>query len=154
LLYLPPVDFLVHELKFRGNLTAARLLGQLLGEALLCRSGPLPEAVVPVPLHRSRLRERGFNQAIELARPVSRRLEIPLLVDHVERIHPSPPQSKLDLKARRGNVRGAFACRGGMDVQRVAILDDVITTGSTADAMARVLRRAGAVQIEVWAACC
>ena len=151
LLYQPPVDFLIKGLKFGGRLAAARLLGEWLGEVLQQQGGELPEYLIPVPLHPSRLRERGFNQSLELARPVARRLGIPLLPHGVRRIRHTQPQTQLDVEARRSNIRGAFAVNQPVSARYVAILDDVITTGSTVNEIARVLRAAGVEEIEVWA---
>jgi ComF family protein len=151
LLYQPPVDYLIKGLKFSGRLAAARLLGEWLGDALQQRVGNLPEYLIPVPLHPSRLRERGFNQSLELARPVARRLGIPLLPQGVRRIRHTQPQTQLAAEARRSNVQGAFAVSRLLQARHVAILDDVITTGSTVNEIARVLRAAGVEEIEVWA---
>lgn len=150
-LYQPPLDFLIQDLKFHGRLTAARLLGELLGEALERKGGPLPECIIPVPLHPTRLRERGFNQALELARPVAQRLEIPLLTNRVKRSRLTPAQSQLDFHARRENLREAFFINRAIQARHVAIFDDVITTGSTISELALVLRNAGVEEIEVWA---
>ncbi len=150
LLYQPPVDYLLKELKFHHQLTVARLLGDWLGEMLVHRQTPLPECIIPVPLHPARLRERGFNQALELARPIARRCNIPLVTKAVRRIRHTTPQVQLDLKARRGNVRGAFSANQMVLSRHVAVIDDVITTGNTITEVARVLRSAGVEEIEVW----
>lgn len=149
-LYLSPVDFLLKGLKFHGRLSHARLLGELLADALAMQPGPLPQALIPVPLHPARLRERGFNQALELARPVARQLGVPLL-DYGRRIRRTPPQMGLDAAARRTNLRGAFQASGPLPVQHVAVLDDVLTTGSTLREFTAVLAAAGAETIVVWA---
>jgi ComF family protein len=108
---------------------------------------------VPVPLHRSRLRTRGFNQALELARPLARCLRRPLLTRACVRIRATRPQSSLDTAAeRRRNVAGAFrVCRPLHGVARLAIVDDVLTTGATVQELARSLRAAGVGQVLVWA---
>jgi ComF family protein len=144
------VDYLLKELKFHHQLTVARLLGDWLGEMLVHRQTPLPECIIPVPLHPARLRERGFNQALELARPIARRCNIPLVTKAVRRIRHTTPQVQLDLKARRGNVRGAFSANQMVLSRHVAVIDDVITTGNTITEVARVLRSAGVEEIEVW----
>lgn len=150
-IYRPPVDTLIQGLKFHGRLTVARLLGELLGEALIQGSNPLPEYLIPVPLHPSRLRERGFNQALELARPVARRLGIPLIADGVLRTRQTLPQSQLNVNSRRANMRGAFVVSRALHARHVAILDDVMTTGSTVEELAQALRKAGIAEIQVWA---
>ncbi len=152
LLYQAPVDFLVQELKFHGRLAVARLFSDLLGEALeYWPEAFRAECIIPIPLHPRRLRERGFNQALELARPLAKRFQIPLLSEGVRRTRSTPAQSTLDLPTRQANVRGAFALSHSLSFRRVAIIDDVITTGSTLNELAQVLRQAGAQEIQVWA---
>lgn len=147
--YRPPVDYLVKRLKFSGELALGPLLGELLAVHIGRRTGPLPQQLIPVPLHPARQRERGFNQAAELARCVGRRLRIPLARHLCERRRNTGPQSLLPLNARRLNLRDAFVARGPC-AAHVAIVDDVMTTGHTANELARVLRQAGAKRIEVW----
>ncbi len=148
--YAWPLDRLVTRFKFHGDLAA----GRVLAEAWLREPRPLdlPQRLLPVPLHRSRLRRRGYNQALELARPLSRALGIELVPRGLRRMRATPPQSKLDGKARRANVRGAFRLQPGLDLpEHVAIVDDVMTTGSTLAECARLLKRAGVQRVEVWA---
>jgi ComF family protein len=145
------MDHLIKMLKFQGQLAAATLLGHLLQEALAHRTTPLPEALLPVPLHSKRLAERGFNQALEIARIVSKTLSIPVLVNAVQRSRATPPQVSLDAKARRGNVRGAFRLQQSLQAKHVAIMDDVITTGSTVAEVAQVLKMSGVEEVEIWA---
>lgn len=149
--YAWPVDRLLHRFKFRGHLANGRTLALALGEYLHLRAAPRPDLVLPVPLHRRRLAERGFNQAGEIAREIGRFLDVP--VDHgtVRRTHATPAQRGLGRGARRANLRDAFACRRRFDGLHVGIVDDVVTTGSTADALARALVRAGAVRISLYA---
>lgn len=155
--YTAPVSTLIHWMKFEANLPAALTLGVLLSEAvsqLLARAGAqAPDAILPVPLHRSRLRERGFNQALELARPLARHLDRPLLSRACVRVRATRPQSSLTAAAdRRRNVAGAFRLLRPLgDLRSVAIVDDVLTTGATVQALARLLREAGIEQIIVWA---
>ncbi len=107
---------------------------------------------MPVPLHRSRLRERGYNQALELARPLARRLGVPLRHDLLIRTKSTAAQSELDAPTRRRNVRGAFGLRAEAPLPaHVAVLDDVMTTGATLAECARVLKRAGVARVDVWA---
>lgn len=149
--YEEPVRHLLHALKFGHRHACARLLGELLA----ARLAPLPERpqlIVPVPLHPKRYTERGFNQALELARPLSRHLGIPLDAHHCRRIRATPPQSQLTALQRRRNLRGAFQIEGDISAQHVAILDDIVTTGATVGELARALKRAGVKKVEVW--CC
>lgn len=147
--YSPPVAQLIQGLKFNGKLYNARLLGELMAERLAAVQVELPELVVPVPLHTSRLRERGFNQALELARPLTRTLGVPLAAGLCRRCQATTPQTGLDARARRRNLKGAFeVC--GTSARHVALVDDVMTTGSTVEALARALKRAGMGRVDVW----
>lgn len=150
-LYRPPLDWLVQGFKFNQRLPPGRLLGELLAQYLAQHVTVLPDLIVPVPLHPSRLRERGYNQALELARPLARHLDVPLAGGLVQRVRATATQSLLPAEERRRNVRGAFDVMRPLSVGHVAIVDDVIATGSTVGELARVLRRAGAERIEVWA---
>lgn len=149
--YETPLPTLVGAMKFRGRLNHARLLGALLADAVQRRAAPLPQALVPVPLHPGRLAARGYNQAVEIARVVGRVLDLPLDVACCRRVLATPPQAGLDEPTRRRNIRGAFTALTPFPWGQVAILDDVLTTGSTVNELTRVLRRAGARSVEVWA---
>jgi ComF family protein len=148
--YGPPVDYLIRRLKFSGELGLAPLLADLLATRIRARAAPLPELLLPVPLHLARLRERGFNQATQLARRLGSRLDIALDYRLCRRQRRTAPQSLLPVGERRRNVRDAFTLAGGVPASHVAIVDDVMTTGHTVDELARLLRRAGVQRIEVW----
>lgn len=150
-LYRPPLDHLIRGLKYRRRLDHARVLGELLADALENRAGAWPDCIVPVPLHPARLRERGFNQALELVRAAARRFELPLAVEGLRRTRPTDPQTGLDARRRQINLRGAFVATRSFEGQRVALADDVITTASTVEECAKTLRAAGAAEIEIWA---
>lgn len=147
--YRAPLDHLLLGLKFHGRLAPARLLGELMAQWLMARLDAPPDHIIPVPLHASRLRERGFNQAVELARPIAKRFALPLSLAGVRRVRATPPQSALSRKQRLKNLKGAFEVLQP-PAGRVVIIDDVMTTGSTAHALADCLLRAGAEQVEVW----
>lgn len=149
-LYRPPVSYLIRGLKYNGRLSHARLLGELFAASLAARDAPPPDCIVPVPLHPLRLRERGFNQATELARAAARQYRIPLL-EGLRRVRHTTPQIQLDAQHRRTNPLGAFALGRASIGSRVAIMDDVITTASTVAECARILRAGGATDIEIWA---
>ena len=149
--YAFPLDRLLPRLKFHGDLAAGALVaGRMLAVA---RAAPRPQARVPVPLNRQRLRERGYDQALELARPLARGLGLPLRADLLRRTRATAAQSDLAAGARRRNVRGAFAVAGAGDLPaHVALVDDVMTTGATLGECARVLRAAGVARVDVWVA--
>jgi len=145
-----PLDRLESRYKFGADLAAGRVLSLL----WQCEPCPirLPQLLLAVPLHRSRLRRRGYNQALELARPLAYALDVPLRHDALLRRRATTAQTDLDAVARRRNVHGAFAVREGMALPaHVAILDDVMTTGATLAECARVLRHAGVQRVDVWA---
>jgi len=150
-LYQQPLDRLITDLKFHGALAAGRLLGELLARELGPQLETPPQLILPVPLHPRRLRERGYNQAAELARVLAARLHIPWHAGRLERTRDTPSQRGLRRGERRRNVRGGFSCRRLAGVQRVALVDDVITTGATVAELSRTLRRAGVDRVEVWA---
>jgi ComF family protein len=148
--YRFPVDRLVQRFKFSGDLAIGRWLALRL--AARARHEAHPQLLIPVPLTRARLRSRGFNQSVEIARAVSKQLRIPAAMRLLERTRDAPPQAGLSRRARRANLRGAFRCRRGVLAGRhVVLIDDVVTTGATADAAARALKRAGAARVDVWA---
>ena len=144
LAYEFPADALVQALKFRGELALAPLLAVLLAERVRTER---VDCIVPVPLSPERLRRRGYNQAVEIARHVpGGKLELTLC----ERTRDAPPQMELPFDARQRNVRGAFRCTRSLDGATVALVDDVMTTGATLDEIARTLKRAGAQRVVNW----
>lgn len=150
--YAYPVDRLVQGTKYRGAVAQGRVLSELLARCLQRRhAAPLPELLVPVPLASRRFRERGYNQAIELGRYVEKRLHIPMRANVVSRVRETREQATLDKRERRKNIRGAFEVVRDLPGKHIAIIDDVITTGSTVNELARVLKKAGARRVEVWA---
>jgi predicted amidophosphoribosyltransferase len=183
-LYAHPLDLLLTRLKFGHSLAAGRVLSQLwiaaLRESLADATiGAMPDVLVPVPLHADRLRERGYNQALELGKSLAREFSIPLAAHLLARTRATPAQANLDAKTRRSNLRGAFEYAGmraedrarrampqnvsfGSQSDRtlflsagppghVAIVDDVMTTGATLRECARTLKRAGVGRVDVWA---
>lgn len=148
--YAHPLDRLIQDLKFHHKLTIARLLGEIMADNLAHRAQPRPELIIPVPLHPARLRQRGYNQALELARPIARRLGVPLDFRSVQRQRATPAQSDLPAADRHRNVKDAFTVAANFRAHHVAIIDDVMTTGSTVEELAVALRKAGVEKIEVW----
>jgi ComF family protein len=152
--YAPPVDRLVLALKFNGRLALAPLFARMLRDAVLAthdQSGGLPTQLTAVPLGRQRLIDRGFNQALEIAKPLSRTLGIPLSAKLVVRQRDTSAQSLLHPDERHENIRGAFAIPdaaiGKIEGEHVGIVDDVMTTGQTLGELAATLKRAGAARV-------
>lgn len=149
--YAYPLDRLLQRFKYQGQLALGRVLGGLLAEAIIAQHIELPEALVPVPLARRKQRERGFNQAYELARPLARALTLPVRMDLCARARATRDQAALSAHDRRHNVHGAFVATRATLPRHVAVIDDVLTTGSTCEELARVLKRSGVDRVDVWA---
>jgi len=150
--YAPPLDALLTHLKFGRSLAAGRVLSELWITAARASLPSIPQALIPVPLHAGRLRERGYNQALELAKPLARAFGVALRNDVLVRTRVTSAQSNLDADARHRNLRGAFAVAPDATLPaHVALFDDVMTTGTTLRECARTLLRAGAERVDVWA---
>lgn len=150
--YAHPLDLLETRFKFGGDLAAGRVLAELMIARIGQDCPARPQALLCVPLHAGRLRRRGYNQALELARPLARALGLPLAPDLLVRRRATTAQTGLDGTARRRNLRGALALRPGHTLPpHVAVLDDVMTTGATLGECARVLRAAGVERVDIWA---
>jgi ComF family protein len=150
LAYAFPLDRLIPRLKYHGRLAIAPALGECLARTVAAL--PRPDRLVAMPLHATRIRERGFNHATEIARDVAKRLGLPLDTASCRRIRDTPPQMGLKHDARRRNVRGAFACSGDVRGLHVGLIDDVMTTGTSLDELAETLKRAGAREVTCWVA--
>lgn len=148
--YASPLDHLVHVLKYRGQLATARVLGTLLAGHVV-RHGLHQgiDVIVPVPLHPMRHAERGFNQSAEIARHLGRCLRLPVDESLATRQRATPPQVGLHLLQRRRNLRLAFAA-GPVTGRRVALVDDVTTTGTTLQELASLMVQAGATAVDGW----
>jgi ComF family protein len=144
--YAFPIDALVHAFKYAGNLSLAPLLASNLVAAAHARV----DAIVPMPLAKARLRERGFNQAHELARHIGSALEIPVLAAACRKVAETAPQAALPWSERAKNVRGAFVCDSSVAGKRIAVVDDVMTTGATLNEISRNLKQAGASCVYGW----
>ncbi len=142
----------IHLFKYNGKFHLALPLGQMLADAVaeLLDMDSI-DLLIPVPLHTRRLRERGFNQAVLLAKPLRKRCNIPLVTDVLKRSRWTEPQVNLDRKARRKNVRGSFMVSSPSSVsgKNILLLDDVYTTGSTINECGKILLRAGAKEVYV-----
>jgi ComF family protein len=150
--YTYPVDVLIKAAKFNHNLTILSVLGKLMAESLMMKP-PLPEVLIPIPLHLKRLQKRGYNQSLELAKSISQISKIPFAYQACQRIKNTPPQVSLSKNERLTNLKEAFKVTQLKPHWRhIAIIDDVITTGTTVKELAVVLEQAGIQRIDVW--CC
>ena len=150
LAYRFPADVLIQALKFHGTLAVAVLLGRVLAQRV---AGTTPvDAVMPVPLSAARLRTRGYNQSMEIARGIARTAGLKLEPWLCERTRDTPAQVDLPHAERTRNVRGAFRCPRPLEGITVAVVDDVMTTGATLDEIAGELKRVGASRVVNWVA--
>jgi ComF family protein len=141
-----PVDAMIHAFKYGGELVYARVYGQALARVV---SGDV-DMVIPMPLSAERLAHRGFNQARELAVHAAARWQTPVIATACRRIADTVPQAALPWKERARNVRRAFVCDADVRGKRVAVVDDVLTTGATLNELAKNLKRAGAAEVHGW----
>lgn len=149
--YAYPLDRLVQAYKFNANLSLLPLFADALVRAIVASDAAArPDLVIPLPLALRRLAERGFNQASLLGERVSKTLGIRFEARGMLRVRETPPQSGLSREARLKNVRGAFDCANRLDGLRVAVVDDVMTTGATLSEAARALKKAGAAHVSAW----
>lgn len=148
--YATPIDKLVQRLKFSSKLVIARTLGELFAEAITSNNVPVPECIIPVPLHPKRLRKRGFNQAMELVRPVATTLGLTIDNFSCKKILDTTPQSTLPAKQRRSNILHAFSVDSSIKWKRVVIFDDVMTTGQTVNTLAKALKDNGVEDVSIW----
>lgn len=149
-LFVPPLSRYFHELKFAGRRNLGRAAGLLLADYAHARRHRVA-ALVSVPLHPERLLQRGYNQALEIARSVSHELRLPILRAGILRSRSTRQQTALDAVERRHNLAAAFTVTRDLRGLRLAIIDDVITTGATVNSLALSLRAAGATHVEAWA---
>ncbi|MGQ0579346.1 MAG: ComF family protein [Betaproteobacteria bacterium] len=150
LAYAFPADALVRSFKYRGGLACARPLAAALTDAL--DAEPYPDLVIPMPLAPRRLRERGFNQSMEIARLVGAQFGLRISANICSRSRESVPQASLPWKERTANVRNAFVCELNLQGKSIAVVDDVLTTGATLNELAATLKRRGAREVVGWIA--
>ena len=146
--YTFPVDKLIQVYKYHQQLALARLFGTLLSQ--IVEPEARPDVILPMPLHPARLRERGFNQALEIAKFIAKDLCLPLATNTARRTVNTPSQATLKWDARKKNMQSAFTCDTNLQGQHIALVDDVMTSGATLHALAKTLKRAGAAQVRVW----
>lgn len=153
--YESPIDYLIGQLKFEEKLACASIFGHLLAQSLnssfsMNTGADLPDVIIPVPLHKKRLSKRGFNQSLEIARPVSKQLQLPIDTQCVRRTKSTRAQAKLNIAQRKRNIKGCFEIQKDHSYQHIILIDDVITTGSTINELARILKQSGVDKVGVW----
>jgi len=149
--YEGPIANLIAKMKYQEDLSMSKLFGELLADKLENHLDVLPQAIIPVPLHNKRLRERGYNQAMELARPIAKRLRIPIVNNQCYRIRATEKQSLTGSRNRKNNMKNAFSAEFSPPLKHIALIDDVITTGNTITEVCKALHKAGVERIDVWA---
>ena len=149
--YDPPIRELILKIKFAYSLADVQLLGQLMTARLVPRIQDKPEVIIPVPLHHQRLRKRGFNQALELAKPLANALHCPISTAFIRRIKATEAQSSLRATERIQNVQQAFALLQPIPYRHVALFDDVITTGATLGTLKHLLQAHGVERVDFYA---
>lgn len=154
-LYAYPVDTMIHRYKYGGTLSLSHAFGQLMHDKIQATT-PLtpPDLIIPMPMHPTRLKERGFNQALEIAKVLhqsfGQKHGAKLDYKCVLRQTLTPPQASLPLKARVKNIKGAFKVKHPLNGKRIAIVDDVMTSGASLNELAKTLKQAGATHVECW----
>jgi ComF family protein len=150
-----PITAMIIKLKFQRQLVYAKAFGEKLSDKIIhdwYAQKALPDRIMPVPLHPKRLRERGFNQALEIVRPVSKKLKMTLDIASSERVRYTVAQSSLSAFARKQNMANAFVAHRHYAGLTIAVVDDVMSTGSTVWEFCKLLKQRGAAQIDIW--CC
>ncbi len=151
LLYKPPIDTLITRLKFSHKLNHAQLLCALIEAPLTEAVETMPELIIPVPLHQKRQQDRGYNQALEILKPLAESMSLPISNHIAYRQRETELQSRLKAKERHKNMKNAFTIQGDQLPQHIAIFDDVVTTTSTVKELAIALKKAGVQRVDVWA---
>lgn len=146
--YTFPLDKLIQAMKYGEQLALAHAFAKQLLHRI--DKSNLPDYVIAMPLHPAKLRERGFNQSLLLAATVARELKLKLLPNACQRVRDTPPQSALPWKERKKNVRNAFCCDMDLTGKRIALVDDVLTTGASLNALAEAVSKKGAIEISAW----
>jgi ComF family protein len=146
--YAFPLDKLIQAMKYGEQLALARAFAKKLAQRI--DKNALPDYVIPMPLHPAKLRKRGFNQSLLIASTIARELNLKLLPNSCQRVRDTPPQSALPWKERNQNVRNAFQCDADLTGKRIAMVDDVLTSGASLNALAAALQKRGASEISAW----
>ena len=146
--YAFPLDKLIQAMKYSEQLSLAHAFAKKLVQRIDKNS--LPDYLIPMPLHPAKLRQRGFNQSLLIAATLSRELNLKLLPDKCQRIRDTPPQSALPWKERNKNVRNAFRCDIDLTGKHIAMVDDVLTSGASLNALAEAILKKGARKVSAW----
>ena len=149
--YSAPLAPMIQQLKFDHKLHYAKLFGSLMVNKLQQNMSEPPDLILPIPLHPKRLRQRGFNQALEIIRGPARKLGIPIDLTSCIRNRHTEPQLALNAAKRKHNLENAFSLTRPLNGETIALFDDVITTGSTMRAVTHILKNGGAKNIQIWA---
>lgn len=147
--YAYPLDRLLQHYKYHDSLHLAHTFSSLWLDKKNHLFSDI-DVLIPMPMHPARLKQRGFNQALEIARPLGRKTQIPIDYQSCRRIKLTPPQASLPLKDRVKNIRGVFSYENNLQGQRVAMVDDVMTSGASLNELAKTLKQAGAAHVECW----
>lgn len=146
--YWFPVDRLIQAMKYQEQLPLAQIFSEKLSQQI--DKTKLPDYLIPMPLHPAKLKSRGFNQAQLIAAPIARALDIPLLTTACHRVRDTPSQTSLPWKKRSKNMHGAFGCDADFSGKHIALVDDVMTTGASLNALASAVKKQGAREISAW----
>jgi ComF family protein len=145
-----PLDRLLQQYKYRESLQLANTFATMLHEKLRIKKSEKIDLIIPMPMHAKRLQERGFNQALEIAKTVAKLTNVKIDYTTCQRVKLTPPQASLPLKERSKNIRGVFNCQKDLSGLNIAVVDDVMTTGTSLDELAKTLKKAGAAHVECW----
>ncbi len=148
--YESTIKELICDLKYRERPELAKSAAALLQAELLQHNIEMPSVLIPVPMHRSRLRERGYNQASLIAKHLGKSMNIQMLSGAVVKSKKTAPQAQQSLVGRKKNLKGSFKINKNFTFKSVAIIDDVVTTGTTAEEIAKILKKNGVDCVQVW----
>ena len=150
LLYEAPVDRMLCALKYRQLLSFARTAAGVIADNVLKRHQKRPDLLCAVPMTPRALRRRGLNQSAFIAQLVSRTLGIPIRVSLLKKVRDTDQQSTLNARERQKNLIQAFHCKHRLDGRHIALVDDILTTGATANEVSKILKAAGAARVDIW----
>jgi len=150
LCYQDPIDQMLCALKYHQQLSFARTAAGLITDTVRESGEPMPDLLIGVPMTHRAVRKRGLNQAVFLARLIGRQLGIPVKSTLIKKLRETDRQSTLNASKRQRNLKGAFHCKGSLEDKHIALVDDILTTGATANEISKVLKVAGANRVDIW----